>query len=636
MKQLTLSAKFALGFGLIFLIIALLLGFIVLRVNTMQSLSENLGRELVPVLIASQELTGAVGEALDGVTSYALSSRQSYLEKWETNYLAANQAGQVLLTGLSGPRLADMRSKVTGLLDTLSGLQKDTLALSSVVEDYEKARVELTGLSERGLNLLEPLARTGSETQRRQALAAQAQLWRRAAILWESDARRNLEAFNEWPAAREDFGAFTGNLGRDLNDLYDRIDSLKDELGRLNSRKDQAQSRLEDSGRRIMADLNEFNRQAHRLTDNVLAMSTGAGRQITRSVLAGLLVALILTVALITVLMRSTVRPLNGVTGLFEEAAAEVTNTADHLSRSSRLLAKGVSENTAAVLEAISSLEEMLNMAKRNAGHSAQAKDLMDEAKNYVQLAKEAMDEISKAMDEIRDSSRASSQIIKTVEEIAFQTNILALNAAVEAARAGEAGVGFAVVADEVRNLANRSAEAAKSTAVILAGSMASINQGAELVQNAEESFSSMVATSDQMGGIVEEIAQASQSQVQDIQNIHQSIALMDKVTQENAAGAGETQSLSTNLTQQAALLSEALAEMTVILKGQGPGRALPGPRRPVKPAAPPLGERRGANPDQGFRLGEHLEKPALKSSVVDSGKKSRLEEAIPMDDDDF
>ena len=630
MKQLTLSAKLALGFGLVFLIVALLLGFIVMRVNAMRGLSEQLGQQLVPMLIASQELTGAVGLALDNISSYSLSGQKRYLEQGKINFKAADEAGRKLLEGLSGPQLAASRARVSALLDKMGRLASYTDALAVQIEDHESGRRELGLLARRAEELLGPLTETGGEAGRRRALAVQAQIWRRLAILWEGQARDELAG--GWPAERLD-STFEAEAGRNLTRLYDDLDNLKTRLGRISTAKSEAQESLRLNGTAMMSDLEEFSREAQRLSENVLTLNSKAGDQITSSVIVGLLAALILTVLSVFVLLRSTVRPLRGIIGHFEDGAAEVTDTADHLSRSSRLLAKGVSENTAAVLEAISSLEEMLSMAKRNAGHSARAKDLMDQAKDHVQTANGAMQEISVAMDEIRDSSRASSQIIKTVEEIAFQTNILALNAAVEAARAGEAGVGFAVVADEVRNLANSSSEAAKNTAVILAGSMDRITQGSTLVQNAEESFSAMVATSDQMSGIVEEIAQASQSQAQDIQNIHQSIALMDKVTQENAAGAGETQSLSTNLTRQAALLSEALEDMIVILSG----RRRPGPARPPLRAAPVARQARKKPEEPGFSLEEHLrEKPAIASSVVDSGKKSKLEAAIPMDDEDW
>ena len=345
---------------------------------------------------------------------------------------------------------------------------------------------------------------------------------------------------------------------------------------------------------------------------------------------AGAGVILLVSVGACFFILRGALRPLRKVTSRFNQGAAEITQTAGRLARSSQLLARGASDNTSAVLEAVSNLEELLGMARQNAGHSTRAKEMVAEVKNHVQEADDSITEISGAMDEIRESSQASSKVIRTVEEIAFQTNLLALNAAVEAARAGEAGAGFAVVAEEVRNLATRSAEAAKNTNDILAGSMNRINQGAELVRKAIDSFASMVSLSDQMAAIIGEIAQASQNQAQGIQNIHQSIARMDKVTQENAAGAGENQSLSQILSHQAALLSEALGEMKAVLSDSNP--------------SPAAGRLRAAEDDQAFgrpesfNLAGHLDQGSgrIQSSVVDSGKKKVLDAAIPMDDDGF
>ena len=634
MKQLTLSAKFTLGLALIFLTVVLLLGFILIRVGTIRNLSDDLGRQLVPTLIASQELASGVGTALDNISSYAMSGQDLYLTRWDQSRAIVTEAGATLMGNLDrSPALSGLKPQISGVMDDFEILKKGLDDLASVIHQQTGARQELEAAARDSLELLTPLTLPGGdEALRREAALTLGHIQRRLALLWAYDARR--EGLTEAGSAPDD-RAFEPETREKLRNIQSRLDALTKELTAIGNRKASVQTSLAAGGERILATLTGFNNEARRLTERVMERSEAAGSQINRSIVIGLVLALTLTVALVLVLLRTTVRPLSGLIGHFSHGAAEVTQTAGHLSRSSRLLAKGASENTSAVLEAISSLEEMLSMAKRNAGHSAQAKDLMNEAKVHVQGANSAMSEVSQAMEEIRDSSQASSQIIKTVEEIAFQTNILALNAAVEAARAGEAGVGFAVVADEVRNLANRSAEAAKSTAVILAGSMDRINQGALLVQNAEESFASMVATSDQMGAIVGEIAQASQSQAQDIQNIHQSIALMDKVTQENAAGAGETQSLSTNLTRQAALLSEALEEMAIILNGEGGAarRSRPGPR--VRAAAPP------AAASAGSSLGEHPRSaaapaPPRPTVVVDSAKKSQLEAAIPMDDDDF
>ena len=638
MQQLTLSARLALGFAMIFFVVALLLGFILLRVNTLRSLSDNLGRELVPTLIASQELTSEVGGALDCISSYAISGRPDYLERWNTRYQAVETTGRGLMSDLGHQHvLSGLRPRVESILGDMKNLQRNMEELEAATKSQQAAQEELARISLDSRTLLQPLtAEFGSrENRRRQALEAMGLIQERLALLWEAYARPGASGLDgNWPAGPPAYASLEPTTKEQLDKIFARLEDRKKDLIALGARKSEVQAILVKGGEQILAALGGFNQEARDLTGRVMGESETAGRQINRSMIVGLLVALGLTVGLVLILIRSTVRPLGGVIRHFDQGASEVTQTADHLSRSSRLLAQGVSENTAAVLEAISSLEEMLSMAKRNAGHSTQAKDLMVAAKGYVLQANEAMSQISTAMEEILESSQAGSQIIKTVEEIAFQTNILALNAAVEAARAGEAGVGFAVVADEVRNLANRSAEAAKSTAVILAGSMDRINQGSRLVSDAEENFSSMVAATDQMEGIVGEIAQASQSQAQDIQNIHQSIALMDKVTQENAAGAGETQSLSDNLTRQAALLSEALGEMIMILKGSAQAGGRPRPSARTAAAAAP----------GSFQLREHLQppraaadrRPSRPAVVVDSRKKSKLEEAIPMDDDDF
>ncbi len=616
---------------MIFLVVALLLGFVVLRVGTLRSLSDDLGLEVIPTLIASQELTSGVATVLDNISGYAISGRGEYLDKGNGSFEAVTGTGRNLVRNLDADHvLTNLRPRVAAVLEELETLRKGLEGLAEAVKSQDEARAALERLSRESLGLLAPQTEMGNrEARRRAAWAAQGHIQQRLALLWEVDARSDASGLADWvePADYSDLDQAT----RDgVREIFRRLDVLKNQLQAVAERKAGVQADLARGAERIKAELAEFNHETRRLTELVMAESEGAGRQIFRSMLVGLAAALVLTVALFWILLRSTVRPLSGVIEHFRGGAAEVTQTADQLSHSSQLLAKGVSENTAAVLEAISSLEEMLTLAKRNAGHSGQARDLMIEAKEHVVQANSAMGEISKAMEEIRHSGQASRQIIKTVEEIAFQTNILALNAAVEAARAGEAGVGFAVVADEVRNLANRSAAAAQNTAVIIAGIEDRINQGARLVNNAEESFASVVVTSDQMGAIVDEIAQASQSQAQDIQNIHQSIALMDKVTQENAAGAGETQSLSHSLTRQAALLGEAVSEMTVILKGSGAAARQGGGRpNPVRPAGV-----RSAPARVGFSRDEAGAAGRPRPRVVDHSKKQELDAAIPMDDE--
>jgi len=386
-----------------------------------------------------------------------------------------------------------------------------------------------------------------------------------------------------------------------------------------------------DDIRKLEAALAEFKAEVLSQAEDSVALGEEVSRHLIFSLAGGLFLTLGLIVALGVIFWRSTLRALSGVRAEFSRGASAISQTAGQLSHSSHVLTQGVSENTTAVVEAVSRLEGMLTMAKRNAGHSVEAEDLMAEARNHVLAAGQTMNEVARAMVEIRASGQSSGQIIKNVEEIAFQTNILALNAAVEAARAGEAGVGFAVVADEVRGLANRSAEAAKNTAVIIAGSLDRINEGGRLVAEAEESFASLVQFTDHMSAIIGDIAKASQSQAQDVQSMHQSIAMMDKVTQENAAGAGETQSLSKSLTRQAALLSEALRDMNIILQGGPETRER---RRPSAPAPEPVSFRPpSASP--GLSLPQAIQTIQATQTVGrDPAREQALNKALPMDDD--
>ncbi|MDR1051194.1 MAG: methyl-accepting chemotaxis protein [Deltaproteobacteria bacterium] len=376
---------------------------------------------------------------------------------------------------------------------------------------------------------------------------------------------------------------------------------------------------------------------------------------------AALLVLTLLSGLMFLGLDKSVIRPLSKIRGWLDQSAGDVTRTAVSLSRSSDSLARGASENTSAVLDAISSLEVLLNAAKKNAGHADQAKELMDRAKSFVDEAHQTMRQISNAMEEIKKSGKASSQIVKTVDEIAFQTNILALNAAVEAARAGEAGVGFAVVADEVRNLANSSSAAAKSTTQMLDSSLSRINEGVDLVKKAEASFEALVATSDEAAALMSGITADSQSQSREIQDVHQSIALMDKVTQENSLEAAEAGRISSELTRQADLLNQTISHVSQVVAGAVP------PARAGRRSGSPRGRGRagggggsraagraekqtgGGGPGGGARGG-----PAGPVSLVDQAReferaradsavpkpafgratKSELDDALPMDDD--
>ena len=242
-------------------------------------------------------------------------------------------------------------------------------------------------------------------------------------------------------------------------------------------------------------------------------------------------------------------------------------------------------------------------MTRMNAENTHQAAGMMADAEKQVHGANAALSAMVASMSAIKESSDKVSKIIKTIDEIAFQTNILALNAAVEAARAGEAGMGFAVVADEVRTLAQRSAQAAKDTAVLIEESIAKANDGNQKVSLVTSAIAQITESSVKAKGLVDEVSVASRQQSQGIEQVSQAIAQMEKVTQTNAASAEESAAVSQELSAQAEEASSVVKRLMDLVgtdrremaaakaaepvaQGRGPDAALEGAsgcRRPLR-----------------------------------------------------
>ncbi len=257
-------------------------------------------------------------------------------------------------------------------------------------------------------------------------------------------------------------------------------------------------------------------------------------------------------------------RVVSGLT----EGAGQVAAAAGHVSSSSQSLAEGASEQAASLEETSSAMEEMSSMTKQNAENASQARAMMGSAKQIVEKVSSHMGEMSKAILEITKSSEATSKIIKTIDEIAFQTNILALNAAVEAARAGESGAGFAVVAEEVRSLAMRAAEAAKSTSSLIDNTINAVKIGYELTQKTQEAFSENITISGKIGQLIDEIATASLEQANGISQVSITINGMNNVTQQTAANAEESASASEELNAQADQMTSYVADLSAVVGG--------------------------------------------------------------------
>lgn len=263
--------------------------------------------------------------------------------------------------------------------------------------------------------------------------------------------------------------------------------------------------------------------------DRLLLTRIGSYQRHRQTAFALIGLAVLLIAACCYFISRSITRPLTSVTESISQNSTQIRSA-------SEALAAGASEQAASMEESSAALEEMASMVSQTAAHAETAKQLSNETRIAAEAGASEMKTMAEAMEAIGTSSDEISKIIKTIDEIAFQTNILALNAAVEAARAGEAGMGFAVVADEVRNLAHLSANAARETANRIANSIEKSQRGNQISLRVAERLNEIFAKARRMDELVAEIALATKEQSTGIGQINQAVGQMDRVTQTNAA----------------------------------------------------------------------------------------------------
>ena len=293
---------------------------------------------------------------------------------------------------------------------------------------------------------------------------------------------------------------------------------------------------------------------------------------------------------------------LNNMFAEINASTGQVSLGSKQVADGAQSLAQGATEQAASIQQLSSSIAQIAERTKANAQTAGKTSKLSETIKGSAEKGSTQMDEMISAVSDINEASKNISKIIKTIDDIAFQTNILALNAAVEAARAGQHGKGFAVVAEEVRNLASKSAEAAKNTGDMIQDSMDKAELGARIAGETAASLSEIVSGINKSSLLIDEIAKSSDQQSSGITQINIGIDQVAQVVQQNSATAEESAAASEEMSSQSDVLQQLIAQFKLKDSGSSPlglSRGDKSARR--RPALPERGGFAHADGGSGF-----------------------------------
>ena len=267
---------------------------------------------------------------------------------------------------------------------------------------------------------------------------------------------------------------------------------------------------------------------------------------------------------------------LSGTLSQINQSADQVSAGSDQVSSGAQALSQGATEQASSVEELAATINEISNNIEQNAKNAELASTNSEHVKEQAEESGKRMQEMLSAMEDISNTSGEIGKIIKTIEDIAFQTNMLSLNAAVEAARAGAAGKGFAVVADEVRNLAAKSADASKNTSALIEGALQAVERGTKIANETASALNDVVSGVGDVAATIDQISSASKDQSDAVRQVTLGIDQISSVVQTSSATAEESAAASEELSGQAQILKNLVGQFR--LPGEGRGMHTPSP----------------------------------------------------------
>ena len=255
---------------------------------------------------------------------------------------------------------------------------------------------------------------------------------------------------------------------------------------------------------------------------------------------------------------------LNSTLKNVHTSSSEVSSSAEQVSSMAQRISEGTTKQASSIAELSKTMEDITEQIRHTTKQAEKAQQLGVVSGSHVETSNQKMTDMQGAMEEITEKSKEISKIIKTIDDIAFQTNILSLNAAIEAARAGEAGKGFAVVADEVGNLAKKSQEAAQNTSLLIEETIGAVQKGAKFTEETAEALHSVSESTNQVNDLIGEISKASEEESAGVSRLSDGLQEISAVVQENSATAEESAATAEELSAQANLMNDLVDKFKV------------------------------------------------------------------------